>query len=110
MKQMLQNLFIYLGIKKPFKIQSFTYFIPAPKQFSQQYREKQFDRIFYDFINRGYEIIEIKTEICSREEGSGMWFICVVRAKNDQANLILEENEEVFETKKDDEEFVIIPE
>lgn len=67
--------------KKNYKIQSFTYYIPAPPPRSTGYREKQFDKIFYDFINKGYEIINFTTQMAnSGENSSGMWVICLVRA------------------------------
>lgn len=69
-----------------FKIQSFTFFIPSPPPRSTGYREKQFDKLFYEFINRGYEIISLQTESCSGTNQSGMWVICVVRALNEKAN------------------------
>jgi hypothetical protein len=69
-----------------FKIQSFTFFIPAPPPRPTGYREKHFDRIFYDFINRGYEILSMTTQSFSGTNQSGMWIVCVVRALNAEAN------------------------
>ena len=63
-------------------IQTFTYFIPSPPKRDIGYREKQFDKYFYEFINKGYEIISINTQQCSDPNQSGMWFICTVRATN----------------------------
>lgn len=69
-----------------FKIQSFTFFIPSPPTRSTGYREKQFDKLFFEFINLGYEIISISTESSSGINQSGMWIICIVRALNSKAN------------------------
>lgn len=69
-----------------YKIQSFTYYLPSPPARSSGYREKHFDKIFYDFINRGFEILSIKTESSSGTNQSGMWVLCIVRALNDEAN------------------------
>lgn len=71
---------------KSFKIQSFTYFIPAPKQSSQGYREKQFDKVFFDFINQGFEIMSLNTEQSNQGQNSGMWVLCIVRATNSNSN------------------------
>ncbi|MFZ8933546.1 MAG: hypothetical protein ACO20H_05175 [Bacteriovoracaceae bacterium] len=68
--------------KKQYKIQSFTYYIPAPNQGRVGYREKHFDRVFYEFINKGFEIISINTQSDSSSNRGGFWIICVVRAKN----------------------------
>lgn len=100
---------------KTYKIQSFTYFIPAPKQFSQAYQEKQFDKIFYKFINRGFKILDIKTEQCSSPSGSGMWIIFIVQAKNEESSKLvfeetLETDEFELDTPREDTDFDIIPE
>ena len=77
--------FLNLFKKKQYKIQSFTYFIPAPKQFQKGYREKQFDQLFYEFINKGFEVISFDTQSISTGELSGMWVIIIVRATNQEA-------------------------
>jgi hypothetical protein len=69
-----------------YKIQSFTFFIPSPPARNSGYREKQFDKLFYDFINRGYEILSFNTQVCSGPSQSGMWIVCVVRALNEEAD------------------------
>jgi hypothetical protein len=69
-----------------FKIQSFTFYIPSPPERSTGYREKHFDKLFYQFINRGFEIISVNTESSSGTNQSGMWIICLVRALNEEAN------------------------
>lgn len=77
----LKNLFC----KKKFKIQTFTYFIPAAKQFQKGYREKQFDQLFYEFINKGFEILDFKAQSLNGTESSGIWLIFIVRATNKSA-------------------------
>ena len=67
------------------KIQSFTFYIPSPPERKVGYREKQFDKVFYQFINQGYEIISIHTQANNNPSHSGMWFICIVRALNEKA-------------------------
>ncbi len=69
-----------------YKIQSFTYFIPAPPPRSSGYREKQFDKLFYEFINRGYKILSTTTQASSAgEKHSGMWVMFVLQATNAEA-------------------------
>jgi hypothetical protein len=79
----IQKLFSYKAAN--FKIQSFTFFIPTPPPRTTGYREKQFDKVFYEFINKGYEILSFNTQACTGQNQSGMWVICVVRALNIQA-------------------------
>lgn len=74
--------------KNSFKIQSFTFFIPSPPARASGYREKQFDKVFYDFINKGYEVISLNTQASTGEKQSGMWIICLVRALNKEAELL----------------------
>ncbi|MCP4914000.1 MAG: hypothetical protein GY909_12890 [Oligoflexia bacterium] len=71
--------------KNSFKIQTFTYYIPAPPPRDKGYREKQFDKVFFEFINRGYEIVDFKTQTHSGSDHQGMWAIFVVRATNSKA-------------------------
>lgn len=77
-----------LGAKKNYKIQSFTYFIPSPPARSTGYREKQFDKIFHEFINRGYTILNFTTQASTGEKQSGMWLIFVVQAQNAEAEAL----------------------
>lgn len=82
----LKRLYTSLFSQNQFKIQTFTYFIPAPKPRNTGYREKHFDRIFYEFINKGYKVIDFKTQQCTTgQETSGIWLIFLVQAKNAQA-------------------------
>jgi len=78
-----------LGLKKAnvknYKIQSFTFFIPSPPPRTTGYREKQFDKLFYEFINKGYEILSVNTQTATGEKHSGMWILFVLRATNEEA-------------------------
>ncbi len=71
-----------------FKMQSFTYFIPSPPARSTGYREKHFDKIFYEFINRGYEVKSLTTQASTGDKHSGMWVICLVQATCKEAELL----------------------
>ncbi len=64
---------------KRYKIQTFTYYIPSPPDRDSGYREKQFDKVFYDFINQGFEIISINTVPNTGPKSSGMWYIATIR-------------------------------
>lgn len=94
--QKIKNFFNRVLLKKRYRIQTFTYYIPSPPPRKTGYREKQFDGIFYRFINLGYEILSVHTQANNGPEHSGMWFICTVRALNkkaDQLDLSLFSNE-----------------
>jgi hypothetical protein len=81
-----KRLWTNLFQQNQFKIQSFTYFIPAPKPRKTGYREKQFDKLFFEFINVGYNILDFKTQRCmSGQETSGIWVIFILQAKNAEA-------------------------
>lgn len=78
----------FLNSKKNYKIQSFTYFIPSPPTRSTGYREKQFDKLFYQFINKGYRILNFTTQASTGEKQSGMWIVFVVQALNKEAEAL----------------------
>lgn len=82
-----------LRAQKDYKIQSFTFYIPSPPARATGYREKHFDKLFYEFINRGYRVINFTTQASSSGGNhSGMWIICLVQATNEEAEkLNLEE-------------------
>lgn len=71
-----------------YKIQSFTFYIPSPPPRSSGYREKQFDKLFYEFINKGFDILHFTTQASTGEKQSGMWLIFVVKAKNAKAEAL----------------------
>lgn len=71
--------------KEKFKIQSFTYFIPAPPHRQSGYREKHFDRLLTGFLSHGFEVIDIKTQSLSNANTAGMWVLCLVRPTNKKA-------------------------
>lgn len=72
--------------EKDYKMQTFTFFIPSPPARSTGYREKHFDKLFYEFINRGYKVINFTTQASSAgEKHSGMWVLCLVQATNAEA-------------------------
>ncbi|MBF0359529.1 MAG: hypothetical protein HQK49_00865 [Oligoflexia bacterium] len=63
-------------------VKTFTFYIPAPPPRKHGYREKEFDKLFYTFINSGYKIISIQTATHSGPLSSGLWIICVVESTN----------------------------
>ncbi|MEI8347577.1 MAG: hypothetical protein WCG27_08915 [Pseudomonadota bacterium] len=58
--------------------QSFTFFIPPPPVRKTGHREKEFDKIFYSLINKGYQLVSLHTQANHGQNG-GMWVICLVR-------------------------------
>ncbi|HAZ12513.1 MAG: hypothetical protein A2X86_19840 [Bdellovibrionales bacterium GWA2_49_15] len=71
-----------------YKIQSFTFYIPSPPERKVGYREKQFDKVFFHFINRGYKIISTHVVPNNNPSHSGMWFVCLVQATTAEANAL----------------------
>lgn len=67
---------------KYFDIKSFSYFIPAPPQRKVGYREKEFDKILFELLNKGHEIIQIKTAPIDQK---GTLVICIVGSTNKKA-------------------------
>ena len=83
----LQNLFSKLFGQNKTKIQTFTYYIPAPPPRNTGYREKQFDRIMTEITSKGFEIVDFKTQALSREKWSGIWVIFLLRPNNKNIDL-----------------------
>lgn len=71
--------------KKQFKIQTFTYYVPAPPARKTGYREKEFDKVFYDFVNKGFEILNVQTQAHTGVDNCGMWVIFTLRALTKEA-------------------------
>lgn len=87
MIKMVKKFLIEKGlIKNPYKIQSFTFYIPAPPERNSGYREKQFDQTFYEFINHGFKIISTHTQSHVGANHSGMWFICIAQPLSEEAS------------------------
>lgn len=82
--------------------QTFTYFVPAPPKRNTGYREKEFDKVFYNFINSGYELINLTTQNSGVESSPGMWIIATVRAT--KPNLKLNLSEDYTQTTEEDEQ------
>lgn len=61
-------------------IQTFTYFIPAPPARKSGYREKTFDGLTRQLSNKGFEIVDIKTQAISSNEQPGIYVILKLRA------------------------------
>ena len=77
---------------------TFTFYLPAPPARNTPYREKYFDKLMYEFLSKGHEVISINTESHGPSEGNGgLWIIVLVRATNKQAQKL---DLEVFEINK----------
>lgn len=60
---------------------TFTYFIPAPPVRQSGYREREFDKIFQEILNAGFEIEELRTESVQTPQ-SGIFILAVLKTKN----------------------------
>lgn len=76
---MWQSLKALFTKKNKGKVHSFTYFIPAPPKRQHGYREKQFDKVFFEFVNQGYEILSVHTQALSGSGQPGMWVLITAR-------------------------------
>lgn len=65
--------------KDTFTHQTFTYFVPSPPERKSGYREKQFDKIVFDLLQKGYSIDNIHTE----NNSHGMWIILTLKTYKD---------------------------
>lgn len=79
---------IRLFFPDKFKVQTFTYYVPSPPKRAKGYREKEFDRVFYNFINDGLELLDLKTE----RDSQGMWVIATVRSLRPNHSINLDED------------------
>ncbi len=63
-------------------LQTFTYFIPAPPFRTTGYQEKELDKVLFELCEKGYQIVDIKTQSISPSDNqncSGMWVICLLQ-------------------------------
>jgi hypothetical protein len=65
-------------------IKTFTYFIPAPPNRKSGYREKEFDKIFFELLKKDFEILNFKTQSAQ----NGMWIICLLGATTEEAAIL----------------------
>lgn len=74
------------GNKKK-EIKTFTYFIPAPPNRKNGYREKEFDKIMQGIFQSGFELVEIQTQGME----TGMFILAILRVPSKKVAL-LDEN------------------
>ena len=73
------------------KIRTFTYFIPAPPSRKTGYQEKEFDSMTEYLLGKNFDLIDIKMESYSQSNSAGVWMICILGAKTQEAaNMNLE--------------------
>lgn len=65
---------------------TFTYFIPAPTHRNSAYQEKQFDKLTFKLGEKGFEIIDIKTQSVSSSNTSGTLAILMLKANSKEAS------------------------
>lgn len=66
--------------------QTFTYFIPAPPERKQGYREKSFDQLIQKLTKMDFRITDIKTQALSHNSKSGMWVVVSIKPLSKQAH------------------------
>lgn len=73
----------------PFKrkraVKTFTYYIPAPPPRTTGYREKAIDKLTYELIKHGHEILDFKTQQMSGNNSTGILVIFLLAANSDKA-------------------------
>jgi hypothetical protein len=67
------------------KIQTFTYFIPAPPARRTGYREKSFDSIIEDLVAKGFRILDINTCPVSNSNAPGLWIIVKLQSTSKES-------------------------
>ena len=72
-------------IKTEENIQTFTYFIPAPPSRKSGYREKNFDTLTHQLAQKGFDILDIKTQSISHGEQPGIYVILKLNALTQEA-------------------------
>ena len=77
---------IFKRLFKIYPIQTFTYFIPAPPERKQGYREKAFDGLIQKLTKMNFDIIDIKTQAINNNTKSGMWVITKLRPLTKEAS------------------------
>ena len=70
---------------KYFKTRSFTYYIPSPPDRKTGYQEKEFDHVFNQLMEQGFDRLEYKMQAAASDKSSGMWIMCILGAKTQTA-------------------------
>lgn len=65
----------------PTRIQTFTYYVPAPPARKSGYREKNFDQLASFFIRKGYKLLDLKVIPHSHSPG-GFWAIFLLQSNS----------------------------
>lgn len=69
--------------KTVYYYQTFTYFVPAPKQKSSSYREAKFDKELATFLkDHQLELLSIHSQSIASNQTEGIWIIAHCRGKN----------------------------
>lgn len=64
---------------------TFTYFVPAPPNRKTGYQEKEFDQICSYLISKDFDLLDIKMESFANETAAGVWILCILGAKSNEA-------------------------
>lgn len=92
----LSGLASLMGKKSYKKIKTLTYYLPSPPDRKTGYQEKEFDHITSYLIGKNFDIIDFKMQASSSEKSSGVWILCLLGAKTQQAadmNIEIDYNE-----------------
>ena len=63
------------------KVKMFTLYIPSPPKRDSIYREKNLDKIIYDYLDKGHQIVSTET-IQNGSQVGGFWLILTVKTTN----------------------------
>jgi hypothetical protein len=66
-------------------LNTFTWYIPAPPERKNGYREKEFDKAMKRFLRSGFEVVSLHTVPHHSQNGGGCWVIVLARALTHEA-------------------------
>lgn len=72
---------------------TFSYYIPAPPKRTSGYREKEFDRQLFSYIQAGHRLVSLQCQSHNTEVASGVWMVATLQSTIPRKNLLLEDNQ-----------------
>ena len=66
-------------------------YVPAPPPRQSGYRETQFDQLLSDYLNQGFQLIQMKTVPHHSPEQNGFWMVCVLSSSSNHPIAPIEE-------------------
>lgn len=98
LKNWLESLWLKLQVPEFKRVQSFTFYLPAPTQNRKGFREKQFDTLFKNFLNLGFKIIKYNITQLNRGDQAAIYLCFIVKAQTFEALRYCPENFENLAT------------